>query len=48
MHEELEIKEVTPMSKMEDCIIWLNEEIKDAIVIHKGGKKNNAHGRLCA
>ena len=33
--EELKIKEVTPMSKVEECIVRLTKEIEDAIVIHK-------------
>ena len=37
-HEGLKIEEVTPMSKVEECIIQLNEEIEVSIVILKEKK----------
>ena len=41
MHEELKIGEVTPMSKMEECIFQLNKELIATIVEKKKEKKNN-------
>ena len=35
MHEELKIEEVTPMSKMEECIFQLNKEMEATIVKQK-------------
>ena len=35
MHEELKIEEVTPMSKVEECIVQLNQEIEVTIVKQK-------------
>ena len=35
MHEELKIEEVTPMSKVEECICQLNKEMKATIVKQK-------------
>ena len=32
MHEELKTKEITPMSKVEECIIQLNKEMEATIV----------------
>ena len=46
MHEELKTNELTPMSKVEECIIKLNKEMGATIVIHKEKKKD--HERICA
>ena len=35
MHEELLIEKVTPMSKVEECIVQLNKEMEATIVTHK-------------
>ena len=35
MHEELKIEEVTPMSKVEECIFQLNKEMKATILKQK-------------
>ena len=45
MHEELKIREVTHMSKVEEYIIKLNKETEAAIVTQKEEivKKNNDH-----
>ena len=35
MHEELKIEEVTPMSKVEECIFKLNKDMEAIIVKQK-------------
>ena len=42
MHEELKIEEVTPMSKVEECIVQLCKEMEATIVNKKiKNPKNN-------
>ena len=49
MYEELKIEEVTPMFKVQECIVWLNNEMEDAIVKQKEENlKKSCHGRLRA
>ena len=45
IYEDLKIEEVTPMSKVKECIVWLNNEMEDAIVKQKEENlKKSDHG----
>ena len=47
IHEEFKTKEVTPISKVEECIIWLNKEIEAFMVIHiEKNKKIKRSGKI--
>ena len=39
MHEEFKIVRVTPMSKLEECIVQLSKEL-EATIVNKKNKKN--------
>ena len=41
LHKELKIEEVTPISKVEECIVQLNKEMEATIVKQKEEKLKN-------